>query len=71
MTEMNSDGKQAPKLDDLLREIKKLSTKMKEGKSDDSTSSKEGTVTSQPTSKYTLLCTTLCSYIKITGLQKR
>ena len=36
------DRKQTPKLDDLLHEIKKLSTKMKEGKSDDSTSSKEG-----------------------------
>ena len=48
---MNVQQKHAPpKLDDLLREIKKLSTRMKDGKSEDSTSSKEGTITSQPTS---------------------
>ena len=48
-----SKKEEHPRMDDLLREIKKLSAKIK--KSDDSTSSKEGTskegtATSQPAS---------------------
>ena len=49
---VEQNEEQQPRMDDLLREIKKLSAKMK--KSEDSTSSKEGTTTSQPTSKFYL-----------------